>query len=99
MVNAVACLVPCVVIPMIAAVYGDIQTKQSLRREIDLLKRAGSNREPVKTPAGRVFPRRTVSAALLVLAVAALAYGYLTGGTADVLTKAINICTECVGLG
>ncbi len=26
-------------------------------------------------------------------------YGLCTGGVADVLTKAINICTECIGLG
>ena len=36
---------------------------------------------------------------ILVLAVGLLILGYCTGGTADVLTKAINICTECVGLG
>ncbi|MBQ8580085.1 MAG: thioredoxin [Oscillospiraceae bacterium] len=28
-----------------------------------------------------------------------IAYGAAAGGTADVLTKAVNICTECVGLG
>ncbi|MBR4862977.1 MAG: thioredoxin [Oscillospiraceae bacterium] len=37
--------------------------------------------------------------ALLVVAVSILVYGYFAGGTNDVLTKAINICTECVGLG
>ena len=37
--------------------------------------------------------------ALVCLAVAVLVYGFCTGGTADVLTKAKNICTECVGLG
>lgn len=36
---------------------------------------------------------------ILVAAVIILVYGYMHGGTADVLTKAINICTECVGLG
>lgn len=28
-----------------------------------------------------------------------LVYGLMTGGVADVLAKAINICTECIGLG
>ncbi|MBQ7330725.1 MAG: thioredoxin [Oscillospiraceae bacterium] len=37
--------------------------------------------------------------ALLVIGIGVLMYGFLSGGTADVLTKAINICTECVGLG
>ena len=37
--------------------------------------------------------------ALLFIGVGILIYGYFAGGTADVLTKAINICTECIGLG
>ncbi|MBR5524012.1 MAG: thioredoxin [Clostridia bacterium] len=37
--------------------------------------------------------------ALLVLGVGAVLYGALSGGWLDVLTKAINICTECIGLG
>ena len=36
---------------------------------------------------------------ILFLAVFFVVYGLITGGTADVLTKAINICTECIGLG
>ncbi len=36
---------------------------------------------------------------VLSLAVAIMVYGLATGGWQDVLTKAINICTECVGLG
>lgn len=42
---------------------------------------------------------RIVRYAVLVLAVAAMVYGLATGGWQDVLTKAVNICTECVGLG
>ena len=37
--------------------------------------------------------------AILFVAVFCFVYGFITGGTADVLTKAINICTECIGLG
>ena len=36
---------------------------------------------------------------LLVLALALTAAGVLSGGTRDVLAKAINICSECIGLG
>ena len=46
--------------------------------------------------AGRVFVLRIVVA---VIAVALLAVGIFGGGMADVLAKAINICTECIGLG
>lgn len=36
---------------------------------------------------------------LIVLAVALLALGIANGGMHDVLVKAVNICTECIGLG
>ncbi len=36
---------------------------------------------------------------LLVLAVTFIIIGIFNGGMADVLYKAINICTECIGLG
>lgn len=36
---------------------------------------------------------------VLGLALVAMVYGLATGGWQDVLTKAVNICTECVGLG
>ena len=40
-----------------------------------------------------------VPLAFLPMAVGLLLYGFFAGGTADVLTKAVNICTECIGLG
>lgn len=36
---------------------------------------------------------------IFVLAVAFIVIGIFNGGMADVLQKAINICTECIGLG
>ena len=49
----------------------------------------------------RPEPRRiaAIRAALLVLAGACLVAGALNGSLLDVLRKAVNICTECVGLG
>ena len=38
-----------------------------------------------------------IVAALMALAM--IAAGVLNGGMRDVLVKAINLCTECVGLG
>ena len=37
--------------------------------------------------------------ALFVIAIAFIIAGIFNGGMADVLAKAINICTECIGLG
>ena len=36
---------------------------------------------------------------LLALALVIATIGALNGGAWDVLTKAINICSECIGLG
>lgn len=55
--------------------------------------------EKPKHPHTGAVPGSAVRGLLLVLALGMLAYGFATGGAADVLTKAANICTECVGLG
>ena len=36
---------------------------------------------------------------VLAVALALTVTGILTGGFQDVLTKAINLCSECIGLG
>ena len=36
---------------------------------------------------------------LVILALILIAVGVANGGARDVLVKAVNICTECIGLG
>jgi len=36
---------------------------------------------------------------LLVLAVAAIALGAMNGEVRTVITKAVNVCLECIGIG
>ena len=36
---------------------------------------------------------------LLLLAILLIPVGAANGGARDVLVKAVNICTECIGLG
>lgn len=74
----------------------------SLRRQIDekliaLYKQCPPLPQPKS--AGKQTWVIAVRCAVLGLAVAAMIYGLATGGWQDVLTKAVNICTECVGLG
>ena len=104
MIRAMYLLVPCMVIPFGYAVFTAYYCRASVQREIALMKQANEI-APVKP--GKAEPtadrhikwesilRYTFAAAGIAL----LIYGFVTGGTADVLTKAINICTECVGLG
>lgn len=65
---------------------------------IGLLKSAPANSSASPAPAKRNWAP-VVQAVVAVAAIAMIAYGAAVGGTADVLTKAVNICTECVGLG
>ena len=44
-------------------------------------------------------PVRRAKIALYALAIIMVAWGVMNGGLRDVLVKAINICTECIGLG
>lgn len=45
------------------------------------------------------FPMNIARTVLFVLALFFLIIGVMNGGMRDVLVKAINICTECIGLG
>ena len=42
---------------------------------------------------------KSVRLLLLAVAVVFIVLGVMNGGLRDVLVKAINICTECIGLG
>ena len=100
LIAAMCWLIPCMAVPFGYALFSAYYSRASIRREIDLLKHAGANRSPA--PAAAVKSGKAdiiIRWIVLIVALAILVYGYFAGGTADVLTKAINICTECVGLG
>lgn len=100
LIQAMYLLIPCAVIPFGYALFAAYHRKASILREIELLKQAGVNRSPAPVPAPKACKTEAMGRwVILAVAVAILVYGYMAGGTADVLTKAINICTECVGLG
>lgn len=100
MAKAVVILLCCLAIPFGCALGSTYRAKNSLQKEIELVR---------QIPAGETVPPAPVKDytkllmiarwALVCVAVAILVYGFFAGGTADVLTKAKNICTECVGLG
>lgn len=55
--------------------------------------------EAVKAVASSKITLLVVRCALLVFAVTFILLGIFNGGADDVLGKAVNICTECIGLG
>ncbi len=101
MISAMWVLLPCVGVPFAYGVFAAYYSRKSQKREIALLKEAPAEAK-ITPPA----PAEKKPLALLVVrcAIIGLALGFIVGGLqnngwADVLTKAINICTECIGLG
>ena len=95
--KAVIFLLICLAIPFGFGIYSAYANRRSLQREIALVKQIeASDILPAPLPRDYTNIARwlILNAALLLLA-----YGFFAGGTLDVLTKAANICTECVGLG
>ena len=98
-VTSIVLLCLAMIFPLASLLDAAHRAKISLRIEAQLLKTAP--KEARITPVEKkkfpwAIPSRLV---LLFVAVGLILLGFLTGGTADVLTKAVNICTECVGLG
>lgn len=99
-IRAMWVLIPCLTVAFITSVAIVYANERSIRRELELLKSAADAPQGNAITTERPQALRTaVLIGLLVLSIGAAIYGFLAGGTADVLTKAINICTECIGLG
>ncbi len=98
MVRAMTLLLPCLTAAFGVSLWVHFRQEKTWEEELALVRqlppRAPAAAQPPKR-AGLRKPRKILLCAALLL----LLYGYFTGGTDDVLTKAVNICTECVGLG
>ena len=104
MINAMWILLPCLAVPFGYAVFTAYHARRSIIKEVELVKQTIADGCPKAEPRTNVqpvknHPQSIFRWCLLCLAVGILIYGFFAGGTADVLTKAVNICTECVGLG
>jgi len=97
---AVWWLLPCTLIPTGCSIFSAYYCRASMRRELELVKlvpkAAGKpDSQPVKEDRKLLYVRLAV----LGFALGMIVGGFVAGGTADVLAKAVAICTECVGLG
>lgn len=100
MIRAFLVLCICMVIPFVASIISVHRCEKSMQREIELLKNAPTKHTQKAAPkSNRSGVLQSIQIVGLVLALTLIIVGLFTGGTADVLTKAINICTECIGLG
>lgn len=100
-------IAPWIFVGFACAILCECFCGRSLRREIDLAARSPERAsfKNAQTDSGASREKRArlaktaARAAMFALAVALLALGAANGGMRDVLVKAINICTECIGLG
>lgn len=98
MIRAMYLFIPCLAVSFGSAVFCLYHNRKSMEKEIDLLRQAKDcTREAAPLP--RQKSMLPWQAALIVAAVILIVVGYTGGGFRDVLTKAVNICTECIGLG
>lgn len=91
-------LLPCVTVALGVGVVIASIARASVLREIAALE-AAPKREVTEKPKKNTRVIFAVRAAVLVIAAVFIVIGALNGGLADVLAKAIAICTECIGLG
>lgn len=98
MIRAMWVLLPCLAVALVSCIWLVAARKKSMLREIELLKQCPKV-SVSRTEAAKSDHTRKVRTALLLAAIALAIFGFFSGGTADVLTKAVNICTECIGLG
>lgn len=98
MIRAMCVLLPCLTVSFGCCVYFLHARKKSILKEIELLKQCPKKGAP-QSESAKPCHCAKVRCAILLAAVALALFGFFSGGTADVLTKAVNICTECIGLG
>lgn len=99
MINAMKVLIPCSLVSFGYALFVAIHNEKSIQKEMDLVKKLPAStvvEDEIVSEEKRLSPYRN---AILAVAIILVVYGFLNGGTIDVLAKAINICTECIGLG
>ena len=99
MIRNISILFACMAPAGVWAVCAAFRARRSMEAEIALLKTVPAEAKVPAQKAVRANRTAAVRWVILAAAVICLIYGFCTGGTADVLTKAVNICTECVGLG
>ncbi|MBQ8572293.1 MAG: hypothetical protein IJ451_02365 [Ruminococcus sp.] len=102
-IKAMWVLLPCLGVMLAVSLTAEILSAKSFNREIGLLTKLPNLKQnpntdtPTESKADKKLA--VIRCTVLLVGLGLLIYGFATGGVADVLTKAVNICTECIGLG
>jgi len=101
-IKAMYVIIPCLIVTFAFTLYTLIYNEKSIKTEYDLMLQLPALESPVSIETDKPSDNKKaqiIRFAILAVGLVLLIYGFITGGTADVLTKAVNICTECIGLG
>lgn len=104
MIKAMFVLIPCLLVSFFCTLYTLVQNEKSMESEIEYLKQlpnasSDTSSDNTKKPDAAQKNVRILRTVFVVAGICLVSYGAYSGGIADVLAKAINICTECIGLG
>ena len=96
-------LIPWVIISFISSIIYLIYIEKSASVSIDVIKTIislkGKNIVNYDMPNKKNTKLLVVRLAIIGVALCLIIHGIINGGASDVLQKAVNICTECIGLG
>lgn len=103
MIHAMYVLIPCLAVSFCYTLFTVYYNEKSIKQELELIKQVPSatdnNADDCSSSDMAGVKMHIIRFSVLFIALFILIYGFISGGTADVLTKAANICTECIGLG
>ncbi len=97
-ISAMLLLLPCLLPAFLSGLFAAYDRKKSALREIELLSGCPKKETPAENKTD-VKCKSVIRILLILAALLLLLLGIFGKGFADVLTKAVNICTECIGLG
>lgn len=100
MIRAMYWLIPCTVVPFFYVLFVTGKNRVSMAKELALLKSAPKeSRLPAPRRPSHEKRDFLLRVCFLMVGLGFLIWGIFAGGAGDVLTKAANICSECIGLG
>lgn len=103
MISAMYMMIGALAIPLAFTIYAAYFCRGSLQTEIELMKQASlqapKKAEKAEPKTQNRFLMPGIQTVILVVGVLLVVLGACNGGTVDILSKAVAICTECVGLG
>lgn len=99
MILAMRVLLPCLALSFGYGIFVSFYEAACIQKEIALYRQIPAAKGSGDTAGDTTHSGKYLRLAISAVAVSLIVYGLFTGGTLDVLTKAVNICTECIGLG